>query len=339
MNPIWVDEHGALVGHDPHTRLDPGVGPERFRQALSALRSSGRPLAFASFTFDETESGSLVVIPRSTTLETGLERPSPAPGFSVVDDGTSAWRRGFRTAMDAIGTENLAKVVLARRVVVQLDGELDPVGIVSRLRSDNPDCYLFCVDGLIGASPELLISLRAGRMRTLALAGTATHPDQLESVKISEEHRHVADSVTGVLSRHLAEVDVTEQVIVHHGAMSHVGTRIEGPAVPGATVAEVLADLHPTAAVAGTPTKAAIDLIREIEPGSRGRYAGPVGWMNQRGEGVFAIALRCGQMEGSQMTLFAGGGLVEGSEEGPELAETELKLAPMFMALGGQSSS
>lgn len=338
MNPIWVDEHGALVGHGPHMTLNPGVGPERFRQALSALRSSGRPLAFASFTFDETENGSLVVIPHSTTLETGLDGPSHAPGISVLDDGTDAWRRGFRTAMDAIGTENLAKVVLARQVEVQLNGELDPVGIVSRLRAENPDCYLFCVDGLIGASPELLISLRDGRMRTLALAGTATHPDELESVKISEEHRHVADSVTGVLSRHLAEVDVTEQVIVHHGAMSHVGTRIEGPAVPGTTVADILADLHPTAAVAGTPTKAAIDLIREIEPGSRGRYAGPVGWMNQRGEGVFAIALRCGQVDGSRMTLFAGGGLVEGSEEGPELAETELKLAPMLAALGHSSS-
>lgn len=338
MNPIWVDEYGALVGHGPHMTLNPGVGPERFRQALLALRSSGRPLAFASFTFDETENGSLVVIPHATTLETVLNGPSPAPGISVLDDGTEAWRRGFRTAMDAIGTENLAKVVLARQVVVQINGEVDPAGIVSRLRSDNPDCYLFCVEGLIGASPELLISLREGRMRTLALAGTATHPDELESVKISEEHRHVADSVTSVLSQHLAHVDLREQVVVHHGAISHVGTRIEGPAAPGTTVADVLADLHPTAAVAGTPTKAAIDLIREIEPGSRGRYAGPVGWMNQKGEGVFAIALRCGQVDGSRMTLFAGGGLVEGSEEGPELAETELKLAPMLAALGHSSS-
>jgi menaquinone-specific isochorismate synthase len=116
--------------------------------------------------------------------------------------------------------------------------------------------------------------------------------------------------------------------------MSHVGTRIEGPAVPGTTVAEILADLHPTAAVAGTPTKTAMDLIREMEPRSRGRYAGPVGWMSAEGDGVFAIALRCGQVEGHHMTLFAGGGLVDGSEEDPELAETELKLAPMLAALG-----
>lgn len=242
-------------------------------------------------------------------------------------------------AMEAIGTDSVAKVVLARQVVVELRDEVDPAVIVARLHSDNPDCYLFCVEGLVGASPELLVSLMEGRVRTLALAGTATDPDELESVKISEEHRHVAHSVTRVLSQHLSTVDVTEQVIVHHGAMSHVGTRIEGPAIPGTTVAEILTDLHPTAAVAGTPTKAAIDLIREMEPGSRGRYAGPVGWMDRKGDGVFAIALRCGQIEGSRMTLFAGGGLVEGSEEEPELEETELKLAPMLSVLGHRESS
>lgn len=338
MNPIWVDEEGALTGHGPHLTLDPGVGPDRFRYALEALRDSGRPLAFASFTFDEAESGSVMVIPHSTTIDSRLEVPEGDPHTRMLDDGIAEWRRGFRTAMQAIGTENLAKVVLARQVVVELPEGLDPTRIVARLTVANPDCYLFSVQGLVGASPELLVSLRDGRVRTLALAGTATDPDELESVKISEEHRHVAQSVSSILSIHLADIDVTEQVIVHHGAMSHVGTRIEGPAVPGTTVAEILADLHPTAAVAGSPTKAAMDLIREMEPRSRGRYAGPVGWMNAKGDGVFAIALRCGQIDGSRMTLFAGGGLLDGSEEDPELAETELKLAPMLEALGHPSS-
>lgn len=338
MNPIWVDEQGVLKGHGPHITLDPGVGPDRFRNALTALRDSGKPIAFASFTFDETEDGSVMVIPDSTTLSAKPLNPGRTPKVTMVDDGTIEWRQGFRLAMTAIGSENLAKVVLARQVVVAVPDGLDSADIVARLAAENPDCYLFCVDGLIGASPELLVSLRRGRVKTLALAGTATDPDELESVKISEEHRHVAQSVASVLSQHLDEVDVTEQVIVNHGAMSHVGTRIEGPAVAGTTVADVLADLHPTAAVAGTPTKAAVDLIREMEPGSRGRYAGPVGWMDAGGDGVFAIALRCGQLTGSRMTLFAGGGLVAGSEEDPELAETELKLAPMLAALGHPSS-
>lgn len=338
MNPIWVDEQGALLGHGPLTRLDPGAGPDRFRRALESLRSSGKPMAFASFTFDETETGSMLVVPHATQLSPAITGGGKTTGGRVIDDGTAEWRKGFRLAIDAIATENLAKVVLARQVTVELPDGLDPNDVLARLAADNPDCYLFNVEGLIGASPELLVSLRNGRVKTLALAGTATNPDQLESGKISEEHRHVAHSVTSVLSQHLADIDVTEQVVVNHGAMSHIGTRIEGPAVPGTTVTEILTDLHPTAAVAGTPTKAAMDLIREMEPRSRGRYAGPVGWMDVHGEGVFAIALRCGQIDGSRMTLFAGGGLVEGSEEDDELAETELKLAPMLAALGQPSS-
>jgi menaquinone-specific isochorismate synthase len=338
MNPIWVDDEGVLTGHGPLITLDPGVGPDRFERTLTNLGNSGRPIAFASFTFDEAEPGSVMVIPHSTTFETSLPRAGTPNGITVIDDGITQWRDGFRTAMRAIATENLAKVVLARQVVVALPQGLEPAEIVARLTVDNPDCYLFSVEGLIGASPELLVSLKRGRVRTLALAGTATNPDELESVKISEEHRHAAQSVSTVLSQYLIDIELTEQVIVRHGAMSHVGTRLEGPAVPGTTVTDILAGLHPTAAVAGTPTKAAIDLIREMEPMSRGRYAGPVGWLNTNGEGVFAIALRCGQVEDGHMTLFAGGGLVEGSEEGPELAETELKLAPMLTALGHPSS-
>lgn len=338
MNPIWVDEEGTLVGHGPHLTFDPGLGPDRFRDALEEIRGSGRPMGFASFTFDDTETGSVVVIPNATSLDTHATPPGPAPGIRVIDDGVAEWKKGFRLAMEAIQNDNLAKVVLARQVVVELPGGFDSRRIVERLVAGNRDCYLFAVEGLIGASPELLVSLKGGRVRTLALAGTATDPEKLETVKISEEHRHVAHSVTSVLAQHLDNVDVTEQVIVHHGAMSHVGTRIEGPAVPGTTIAEILADLHPTAAVAGTPSKAAMDLIREMEPRSRGRYAGPVGWMSAVGDGIFAIALRCGQIDGDRMTLFAGGGLVEGSEEGPELAETELKLAPMLGALGQPSS-
>jgi menaquinone-specific isochorismate synthase len=339
MNPIWVDEEGVLTGHGPHQSLDPGVGRDRFGVALEALRSSGRALAFASFTFDDDETGSVLVIPHSTTLEPRMTAVAADHiGVSIVDDGTAQWRHGFRVAMEAIAGDSVAKVVLARQVLVTIPDGLEPEQIVARLTVENPDCYLFAVEGLVGASPELLVSLKRGRVRTLALAGTATDPDELESVKISEEHRHVASSVTNVLSQHLAGVEITEQVIVRHGAMSHVGTRIEGPAVPGTTVAEILADLHPTAAVAGTPTKAAMDLIREIEPASRGRYAGPVGWMDTDGDGVFAIALRCGQIAGRTIKLFAGGGLLAGSEEDPELAETELKLAPMLSALGQPSS-
>ena len=334
MNPIWVDDEGILTGEGAIVTIDPGTGRDRYRRALAALRESGRSHAFASFTFDSADAGSVLVIPERVVLTTSLPVPGSAPGVVVVDDGVGEWRTGFEKSMLEIETGRVEKVVLARQVRAIVPAGVEGSSVVARLAADNPGCYLFSVDGLVGASPELLVSLRRGRIQTLALAGTATDPENLDTFKISEEHRHVSNSVMKGLSNHMVEVDLTEQVIVPHGAMSHVGTRVEGPAHPGTTVADILADLHPTAAVAGSPTEVALDLIREIEPASRGRYAGPVGWIDSSGDGVFAIALRCGQFRGEVLTLYAGGGLVAGSEEAPELEETELKLAPMFSALG-----
>lgn len=338
MTAVWVDEDGALVGSEVGQPLDPGTGDARYQSALGTLRSSGRELAFCSFTFDVGEAGSMVLIPRSVERRPGIAQRNLGGAGEMIDDGVAAWRTGFEKAMLEIEAGRVEKVVLARRVTLRMGDGSDDASLLSVLSGANPDCYLFSVGGLVGASPELLVSLRNGRASTLALAGTATSPGDLGTVKISEEHRHVASSVRDALGRHVEGLDVDEQVIVTHGAMSHAGTKLEGPVRPGTTVADILADLHPTAAVAGSPARTAMELIREIEPASRGRYAGPIGWMDSSGDGVFAIALRCGQVEGEKITLWAGGGLVAGSEEEAELEETELKLAPMLHALGQPNS-
>jgi menaquinone-specific isochorismate synthase len=114
----------------------------------------------------------------------------------------------------------------------------------------------------------------------------------------------------------------------------HLATAFEGEAIVGTHVTDLVAALHPTAAVAGTPTKTAVELIREIEGHARGRYAGPVGWLDSQGDGEFAIALRCGEIQGQQVTLYTGVGLVDGSDPVAELEETRIKLLPMFRALG-----
>jgi menaquinone-specific isochorismate synthase len=333
MNPIWADDRGVLQGLGSSLTVDPGAGEDRYESTLEELRRSGRSLAFASFTFDTEAAGSVVDIPERVSGD--LPAPTGVVGpLHMVDDGVEEWHVGFEKAMLEIATGRVEKVVLARQVSLQADEVIDPARVVSRLAAGNPGCFKFSVGGLVGASPELLVSLRRGLVSTLALAGTATDPADLSSEKIAEEHRHVSASVRSALAPHMTGVDVTEQVIVPHGDMSHVGTRIAGPAIPGTTVADILAELHPTAAVAGYPTSAALDLIREVEPASRGRYAGPVGWMDSDGDGVFAIALRCGQIDGTRISLYSGGGLVAGSEERAELEETELKLAPMLEALG-----
>lgn len=334
MSPFWADPTLNLTGRGAVEKIDPGTGAQRYQRALDAIRQSGKDVGFASFTFDVDEDGSVLLLPEQ--VEANGELPPPAAPtwkVSMLDDGVAAWRVGFEKSMLEIETGRVEKVVLARKVELSAPN-VSEGAVMARLAADNPDCYLFSIDGLIGASPELLVELRDGVLRTLALAGTATDPEELSTDKISEEHRHVSLSVERSLSPHLASVDVAEKVIVPQGAMSHVGTRIEGPAAPGTTVANVLRDLHPTAAVAGHPNAPALDLIREIEPSSRGRYSGPVGWMNTEGEGVFAIALRCGTITADRVTLYAGGGLVAGSTQDDELAETEMKLAPMLRSLG-----
>jgi menaquinone-specific isochorismate synthase len=122
--------------------------------------------------------------------------------------------------------------------------------------------------------------------------------------------------------------------IATYGDIRHLSTAFEGEVHPGTRITDLLSALHPTAAVAGTPTKSALELIRELETHDRGRYAGPVGWLDPGGEGEFAIALRCGILEGRTASLYTGAGLVEGSEAGIELEETQIKLRPMLGALG-----
>ena len=184
------------------------------------------------------------------------------------------------------------------------------------------------------ASPELLVSLSDGHVVSLALAGTAVDADDLRSAKIEREHRYTASSVESALASHVSNLEKKSKRVVSFGDIKHLASRFEGAVLPGTSVLSVLASLHPTAAVAGTPTDPAVSLIRSIEPQGRGRYAGPVGWFNTDGEGEFAIALRCGLITGGMATLYAGGGIVVGSDPVSEFDETELKLRPMLRALG-----
>ncbi|HEX9848550.1 MAG TPA: chorismate-binding protein [Acidimicrobiia bacterium] len=333
MNPIWVDDQGALVGDGPFTITDPGPGPSRYGASLDLLRSSGHETAFASFSFDPEEAGSVLVIPERVRV---TDPPHISGGVAtsvVVDDGVATWRAGFRQAMTSLQAGSLEKVVLARQMTIEAPGYIDPSPIVAKLAGAGRADYVFGVEGLVGASPELLVSLRGDRVSSLALAGTSSDPAELTSPKIIEEHRHAAESVQRSLAAGLSDIEEVSQVIVTHGAVSHLGTRLIGRARPGTSVMDLLGALHPTAAVAGTPASAAMGLIRQIEPRSRGRYSGPVGWFDTRGQGVFAIALRCGLITGNRITLYGGGGLVAGSEEEPELMETEMKMKTMLLAL------
>ncbi len=301
---------------------------------------------------------------------TGLSpaRPAPAePGPAAAagqagrnrwSDGSlpaPQWERAVAAAVARIRAGELRKVVLARDLRAVADHDIDPRQVMTRLARRYPDCYTFCCAGLVGATPELLIRRFGDEVRSLVLAGTtprgasaaedaALGAALLASAKNGEEHGYAVAGVRAALEPMCAELAVAPRpALLQLANVQHLATRVrgrlaagpDGPAGSAPTALALAAALHPTAAVCGTPTAAALELIRELEGMDRGRYAGPVGWLDARGNGEWGIALRCAELDGPRARLFAGCGIVADSDPAAELAEAQAKFRPVQDALEG----
>lgn len=331
---LWARPGLVMAGVGRATVLDPGTGPERYRRALDLLRAAKQQVAFASFTFDPEEEGSVVVVPESISSDFHVEADSHRPG-SIDEDDAERWPKMVAEALVEIDRDSVEKVVLSRRIRACFNQPLDPFAVAHQLLRTQPGCNVYAIEGLVGASPELLLRIRDGRIHSTPLAGSATKgAPGLSSDKNVYEHELAAESVDQAFRKAGVEYERSDPETVVVGDLRHLGTRFEGSAPPGFGFADILPHLHPTAAVAGTPTDIALEIIREMEETSRGRYSGPVGWFADSGEGEFAVALRCGQIEGKTAVLHSGAGIVAGSKPDEELEETEWKLQPMLNALG-----
>lgn len=242
-------------------------------------------------------------------------------------------------ALHAISLGEVEKVVLSRTVAVTFEGDVPIHRVAEELVDSQGMSHTFLIDGLVGSSPELLVSKHGSSVGSVSLAGSADRTDpsasiSLNSQKMAVEHSLAADSVEEALLPFCNSLERQPSRVETFADIHHLATAFTGEAVIGTYVTDLVAALHPTAAVAGTPTKAAIELIREIEAHGRGRYAGPVGWLDAAGDGEFAIALRCGEIRGDRATLYTGVGLVDGSDREAELEETRIKLRPMLRAFG-----
>jgi menaquinone-specific isochorismate synthase len=360
------------------------------------LPGSG-PIAFGSFAFDwhaPEPSGGGLVVPRVvvgrrggttwlTTIETGatigsaptlarvaaMRSPVRAPGTVVYEEGAvpvEGWRDVVARAVDSIRTGRVDKVVLARDVAARTVEPVDPRWVLSRLADAYPSCWTFSVDGLLGATPELLVRSDRGLVTSRVLAGTIrrTGDDDADlaraatlahSSKDLEEHEYAVRSVADALAPFCSSTNVPDVPFVLHlpnvlhlasdvtgvlrgsrpGEVAHGGSGSTAPTTPSSLA--LAGALHPTAAVCGTPTMAARELIAEIEGMDRGRYAGPVGWVGADGDGEWGIALRSAELDPAdprRLRLFAGCGIVAASDPAAELAESEAKLEPMRYALG-----
>jgi menaquinone-specific isochorismate synthase len=269
------------------------------------------------------------------------------------DGGLSApdWERAVAAGVDRIRSGELGKVVLARDLYATAPEPFDTRLVLRRLAARYPDCYTFSCDGLTGATPELLIRRDGRQITSLVLAGTAPRGGTAEqdltfgagllaSAKNQSEHVYAVDSVRDVLAPLCEQLDIEPgPSLLRLANVQHLATAVRGVLTPAAaadrSALALAAAQHPTAAVGGTPTGVAMDLIRELEGMDRGRYAGPVGWVDGRGNGVWGIALRCALLSGPSARLFAGCGIVADSDPAAELAEAQAKFRVMQDALEG----
>ncbi|MFI5910633.1 isochorismate synthase [Dactylosporangium sp. NPDC051541] len=254
-------------------------------------------------------------------------------------------------AVHQIGAGHYTKVVLARSVRAEAPG-FDPAPVVRALAAREPSGYTFGIDlgngrTLFGASPELLVSRHGRQVAAHPLAGSAARSADpaedarraaalLRSEKDRHEHAVVARAVADALAPFCAQLSVPpEPALVRTATMWHLGTLVTGTVADPATSALTLAAaLHPTPAVCGTPTAAARAAIGELEPFDRGFYTGMVGWVDAAGDGEWAVTIRCAVADPGGLDLFAGAGIVAGSDPAAELAETSAKLGTMLAALG-----
>ena len=378
----WVRSGDGLIGFGEYKKFEV-KGENRFKEAKSwweervsefkiqnNVHGSGTgPILFSSFSFDPNEI-SVLVIPEiligqkngkswitwiGDAKQPNLEKINTAPvgGEIKWQEGSiseQAWQSQVSSAINAIKSNKLEKVVLARDITATSKTEIGVRSLLQRLEIEYPSTWIFLVDGLIGATPELLVRLSKSLVTSRVLAGTIRKTGNedrdltlaaslAKSSKDLEEHEYAVRSIADALAPFCSSTNVPEApFVLHLSNVMHLATDVTGVLNDSAKQSDIftlIAQLHPSAAVCGTPALEAKKLIVELEQMNRQRYAGPVGWIDANNDGEIAIALRCGQLSNDRnsIRIFAGCGIVAGSDPATEFAESQAKLMPMRTAL------
>ena len=340
---------------------------EKFAITNNVQGSATGPILFTSFSFSPDEDSVLVIPKVIVGMNSGiswitwigaesqpelLDEPdtvtNPTLTWSEDELASEHWITHVAQAVAKIHSGDIEKVVLARDLTATSANSIDERFALRNLSSAYPSTWVFSVAGLIGATPELLLRLKRGMVTSRVLAGTISKSGDdardlalagslARSSKDLEEHEYAVRSVADALEPFCSSTNIPETPFVLHLAnVMHLATDVTGALIESKSNIDVftlLNQLHPSAAVCGTPTDKAAKVISEIETMSRGRYAGPVGWIDARGDGELGIALRCGQISENTICLYAGCGIVAGSDPEKELAESEAKFSAMKSAL------
>lgn len=356
-----------------HRMADAAAAWRRLAAQATVSDDVGLPgtglVAFGAFTFsDHSAARSVLIVPEvvigrrdgrgwltrigSEAATTGSAPPEVHPPmepvavrFEAGDLTPEAYLAAVARAIERIRGGELEKVVLARDLVGRLPAGAGIGGALEALAAGYPDCWTFAIDGFFGSSPETLVKVLDGTVSARVLAGSGARGtdagSDLEasvalatSAKDQDEHEYAVQSVLAALRPHSPGVAASEvPFTLRLPNLWHLASDVEGALSDDSGSLDLAAALHPTAAVAGTPTADAVAAITELEGFDRGRYAGPVGWIGADGDGEWAIALRCAQVESAgTVRAFAGAGIVAESVPEHELAETTMKFRPIVEA-------
>ena len=382
VSTTWIRGGEGLVGFGVYKKFEVS-GEDRFKEAhkwwqqilaeftiQNNVHGIGTgPILFTSFAFDPKDTSELIIPKIIIGQRNGKSwitwiGDQKQPDIKKIDissqsgeitwaNGTveeEKWRSQVSGAIDAIKNGRLEKVVLARDLKANSTTKININNLLQKLEIEYPSTWVFLVDGLVGATPELLVRLNKSLITSRVLAGTiqktgnedrdlALAASLAKSSKDLEEHEYAVKSVADSLAPFCSSTNVPESpFVLHLSNVMHLATDVTGVLNDSAKQAGIftrIENLHPTAAVCGTPTNVAKKLISELETMNRSRYAGPVGWIDAQGDGEIAIALRCGELSDGDKSIriFAGCGIVAGSDPITEYAESQAKLMPMRTAL------
>ena len=364
---VWRHDDEARIGYGVAARLV-FSGPDRIREAATRWRAltaaatvdsdvpEAAPLAFGTFAFaDDSAAESVLLLPREVLVVRGgsahrVELPalqggaSPASPPPVDAFAPEAYEAAVAEAVRRIRAGALEKVVLARDLVLEAPG-FDLKAALGVLADRYRGAWVFAVDGLFGASPETLATVTGGLATSRVLAGTAPRSDDpvadaanrdtlLDSPKNRFEHALAVDSLLLTLGGATEDLTLGRPFALGLPNVWHLATDATARIRQDVGALDLVALLHPTAAVAGAPRDGALAAIRALEPFDRRRYAGPVGWIDGTGDGEWAIGLRSAEVESTdRVRAYAGAGIVAASDAHQELEETRWKFQPIQEAL------
>jgi menaquinone-specific isochorismate synthase len=354
-----VDAYFATIDRDDEVGA-PGCGPIAFgalpfrtdrpgRLVVPSLvlgRSADGEAWMTSITVADEAVEPEVLLERALSSHDGDPHRDPTAYRVVAERPADDWCRAVEKATEELRGGTHRKVVLARAVRIEADDRIDPGAVVKRLAAAYPSCFVFSMEGFVGASPELLVARIDDTVRCHPMAGTTPRSADpavdealgralLESSKDREEHQITIDMVYDTLLPWCSYLDwEPEPQLVALANVQHLATRMEGRlSEPAASAVELMAALHPTPAVGGHPTGEALEMMDRLEELDRGSYGGPVGWIDGAGNGEWAVGIRAAHLEGNVARCFAGVGVVADSDPAAELAETRAKLQPLLDAV------